>query len=191
MTQGASEHTAAAFSGPVAVASDEAALSDLFREHAPFVWRTLRSLGFSPSDADDLSQEVFLVVLQRLSDFEGRSSLRTWIYGIAVRVARAHRRRASTRCEKPYAAPPEGTTTSCPQNEALDREAWELLRRALDELDDDKRAVFVLFEIEQLPMTEVASALECPPQTAYSRLYAAREHVQSFMRRASRERWAG
>ncbi len=163
----------------------------LFREHGAFVWRTLRRFGLSESDSDDLCQEVFLVVFRKLDEFEHRSSFATWLYGITARVALAHRRRASTQRELPWASPPDVSTPDGPHEEVADREARALLDRALDVLDDDKRAVFILFEVEQLPMNEVARALECPVQTAYSRLHSARDEVQNFVRRASRGRWAG
>lgn len=147
-------------------------LAQVFNEHAPFVWRTLRRLGLSPADADDATQEVFLVVHRKLRDFENRSSLRTWIYGICVRVAFAALRRARA----PHAGL-EPSPSQAPDEHVAMREARALLDRALSVLDDDKRAVFVLFEIEQLPMAEVAVALECPLQTAYSRLHAARARV--------------
>ena len=177
-----------------AVAIPQAASIDveqLFREHGPFVWRSLRRFGISESDADDLCQEVFVVVFRRLHEFEHRSSMRTWLYGITVRIALAHRRRASTKRELPTDSPPELATPDGPHDQLADREARALLDRALDALDDDKRAVFVLYEVEQLPMAEIARALECPLQTAYSRLHAARDQVQSFLRRATTGRWAG
>jgi RNA polymerase sigma-70 factor (ECF subfamily) len=166
-------------------------LGRLFREHGPYVWRTLRRFGLSEHDADDLCQEVFLVVFRRYGEFEHRSKLETWLYGISVRVALAFKRRASTQREKPWASPPEVVSHHAPEQEVADREARMLLDRALDLLDDDKRAVFILYELEQLPMNEVAVALECPVQTAYSRLHAAREKVQSFVRQAERGRYVG
>ncbi len=69
------------------------------------------------------------------------------------------------------------------EDDAALREARATLDRILDGLDDDKRAVFVLFEIEELPMTEVAMAVGCPLQTAYSRLHAARREVEAAMHR--------
>lgn len=186
MTTAAHPHYAA-----VADLAEASRVEQLFREHGPFVWRTLRRLGLSEADADDLCQEVFLVVFRRLGSFEERSSMTTWLYGIAVRVALAHRRRASTRREQPWATPPEQPSVEGPHDQLSDRQARALLDRALDALDDEKRAVFVLHEIEQLPVSDVARALECPLQTAYSRLYAAREQVRAFVRRASLERRAG
>lgn len=161
----------------------------VFREHGEFVWRTLRRLGLSEADADDICQEVFVVVFRKLQDFEQRSSLKTWLYGISVRLAAAHRRRASTQREVPTATLPEMTEPRGPHDRLVENEARHLLDLALDKLDDDKRAVFVLYEIEELTMADVAKALECPLQTAYSRLYAARETVEGFLVRTAKG-WA-
>jgi RNA polymerase sigma-70 factor (ECF subfamily) len=89
----------------------------IFREHGSFVWRTLRRLGLNESDADDLCQEVFVIVHRKLGEFEQRSSMRTWLYGIAVRVAIAHKRRAHVRREKPTDELPEGASTMDPHDQ--------------------------------------------------------------------------
>jgi RNA polymerase sigma-70 factor (ECF subfamily) len=150
------------------------------------VWRVLRRLGVSERDVEDVCQEAFLVVHRRLDEFEGRSSLRTWIYGICARVASEHRRRPHLRLEALGEAPPDGSVPA-PQHDDLERRrALEQLDRALGELDDDKRAVFVLYELEELPMSEIAETLGCPLQTAYSRLHAARRVVGLAFARWSR-----
>lgn len=127
-----------------------------------------------------------MVVNRKLGEYEGRAQMRTWLYGIAVRVAAAQRRRSHARhevaTEEPIAL--ETTSSSNPEGAAGEREALVMLDRALDELDDDKRAVFILYEVEGLEMPEVAEALACPVQTAYSRLHAARKAVEQSMRRA-------
>lgn len=155
----------------------------IFHEHAPLVWRALRRLGVAEADVEDLSQEVFVVVHRKLPEFEGRSKMATWIYGICVRVASDHRRRAYVRREEPTDEVPE-ERRSAPQIAELEREqARALLDRSLATIDEDKRAIYVLYEIEQLEMSEVAEAVGCPLQTAYSRLYAARKLVLSEMER--------
>ncbi len=153
----------------------------IFRAHAPFVWRVLRRLGVAESDVEDVAQEAFLVVHRRLPEFEGRSQLSTWIYGICVRVASDHRRRAHVRREQPTDRPPERVGSAPQPKELEQRQARALLDTALAHLDDDKRAVFVLFEIEEVPMKEVADALGCPLQTAYSRLHAARRDLREAL----------
>lgn len=156
-------------------------LAQIFRAHAPFVWRVLRRLGVREADVEDVAQEVFVVVHRRLPDFEGRSSVQTWVYGICVRVASDHRRRAHVRREEATSRPPE-RVGSAPQGKELEaREARAILDAALGTLDEAKRAVLVLYEIEEVPMKEVAEALGCPLQTAYSRLAAARRELREAL----------
>lgn len=145
----------------------------IFSEHAPFVLRVLRHLGVPGSDVQDQAQEVFVVVHRGLSGFDGRSSLRTWIYGICLRVASNHRRKAYVRRERAVAEPPEAIDPTA-QAAIEHGQRWPALQRLLDTLDADKREVFVLYELEELSMREVAEACGCPLQTAYSRLHAAR-----------------
>lgn len=156
------------------------------REHGAFVWQTLRRMGLSETDADDVAQEVFVVVLRKLEDFEQRSAITTWLYGICFRLAAAHRRRAVQR-EIPTAEPlgDDVIAPHRPDDRFEANEARALLDAALAKLDDDKRAVFVMFEIEERPMPEIAEALGCPLQTAYSRLHAARAIVEAYVLRAT------
>lgn len=122
-----------------------------------------------------------MVVHRKLAEFEGRSAVRTWVYGICVRVAKDHRRRAYMRYEEACEEPPAGASAET-QELCLHRaRALDAFGHALDRLDDDKRAVFVLYEIEGLSMKEVAESLACPLQTAYSRLHAARDLILTRM----------
>src|SRR4051794_8618207 len=145
----------------------------IFDEHARYIWRTLRHLGIPDAEAPDLCQEVFVIVHRRLSSFEGRSSLRTWLYGICIRVASEYRRRPHVRKETPLLEPASESEqqASSPDSALEQRNAVQHL---LAILDDDKRQVVVLYEIEGFSMKEVAEIIECPLQTAYSRLHAAR-----------------
>ncbi len=154
------------------------AFAEVFRQHAPFVWRALRRLGVAEADVEDVCQEVFMVVTRKLGSFEGRSALRTWIYGICARTASDYRRRAVRR-EIATEEVPVGGVDGQQDRALLEKEARRTLDRILDQLDEDKRAVFVLYEIEELTMADVAEALACPLQTAYSRLHAARRIVEA------------
>ncbi len=155
----------------------------VLQDHTPFVWRALRRLGVRAADVEDVCQEVFVTVHRRLATFEGRSSLRAWIYGVCVRTAAAYRARRRRMPE----VEGDATEASVPPHQMEDlerRRALAALDVILDRLDDKKRAVFVLYEIEGLPMAEVAEAVGCPVQTAYARLYAARERFDDAVRRA-------
>ena len=170
--------------GPVP--DETAVFSDVYRENVAFVWRSLRRLGVSERDVDDVCQEVFVIVHRKLATFDATATVRTWLFGIARRVAADHRKRAHVRRET-LAAPleldvSEGRTLD--QSDPIElRRARAILDEILDELDEAKRAVFVLFELEEMAMTEVAKAVECPLQTAYSRLAAARKQVESAVLR--------
>ena len=155
----------------------------LFDEHAGFVWRALRRHGVPARELEDACQEVFLVVFRRLPDFEGRSSLRTWIYGIAVRVAVGIRRRAFMHRELLGADSPETTGETDLHDDYTQREARRLLHSALAELPAPKREAFVLYELEGMTVAETAAALGVPENTALYRLYSARKAIASSLRR--------
>jgi RNA polymerase sigma-70 factor, ECF subfamily len=150
-------------------------------EHTPRVWRSLRYLGVSDADLPDASQEVFLVVHRRIQEFRGDATLATWIYGICCRVAKASRRRAAVRRDEPAAEPPV-VAVDAEQETAIEvRQARQRLTRLLDELSEEQRAVIVLRELEELPMQKVASLLNCPLFTAYSRLRLARKRLTQLL----------
>jgi RNA polymerase sigma-70 factor (ECF subfamily) len=153
----------------------------VFDEHARFVWRTVRHLGVAESDIADVCQDVFVAVHRKLAGFEGRSGLRTWLYAICLRVCSEHRRRAYNRRERAHAEPlSDGPLDSAQQPDTQVEQRHRVLA-LLDLLDEDKRVVLVLYEIEGLTMKEVAEVVGCPMQTAYSRLHAARERLAAAL----------
>jgi RNA polymerase sigma-70 factor (ECF subfamily) len=152
-------------------------------EHSAFVWRVLIHLGVAADQLEDASQEVFVTVLRQLDGFEERSSLRTWIYGICRNVAFSSRRQALKRLELVEDLP--DSVVQPAQEDALwIRRAHEQLVRALQTLDEDQQTVFVLFEIEELSMEEIAESLAAPLSTCYSRLHAARDKIRARLRRS-------
>ncbi len=158
----------------------------VYTEHFSFVWRSLRRLGVRESHLDDATQEVFMVVHRRLSDFEGRSSVRTWLFGIALRVAKDHRR--WLRRKDPHEELPETLADKGPTafDQLARREAAAVLDGLLDAIPDERRAVFILVELEQQSAPEVAAALGIPLNTAYSRLRLAREDFTAALARYQR-----
>jgi RNA polymerase sigma-70 factor (ECF subfamily) len=174
------EKSAASPAQPVAVCGGPT-FGDIFDAHAEFVGRALRCLGVSERDLADACQEVFLVAHARLAEFEGRSSIRTWLYAICVRRALTYKRTVARRREDAVAEPPEpalaATSASTPEGDVERARAVGMALEILDALDEEKRAVFALYEVEQLSMPEIAEVVGCPLQTAYSRLYAARREV--------------
>jgi RNA polymerase sigma-70 factor (ECF subfamily) len=164
--------------------------------HAEFVWLSLQRLGARDDDIEDLLQEVFVVVHRRLGSFDGSSRLTTWLFGICMRVVAAYRRRAYRRREQSVAEPPEPEASGegDPHETLVAREARARLQAALDQLDLEKRAVFVMFELDEMSCDEVAEILGVPVGTVYSRLHAARKAFQKALARldagdAATRRW--
>lgn len=162
--------------------------AEVFRAYSSFVWRVLLRFGVPEADVDDVAQEVFLGVHRNLHRFEGRCSLRTWIYGICHRRAIDHRRRAAVRIGLAEDTDVEIGVAPGQESKLMVEQARDRLAQLLDALDADKRTVFVLFEIEGIPMEEVAEIVGCPLQTAYSRLYAARRKVEAALSRLTARR---
>lgn len=155
---------------------------EIFQQHARFLWRTLMNLGVPSREAQDLCQEVMIVVHRRLPEFDGQS-LRGWLYGICVRVAADYRKSARARREVPRDELPE--VGALPEQlEQLDRRVErQSLMRALERIGEEKRAALVLYEVEELTLAEVSEALGVPLQTVYSRIKAARQELRLELER--------
>jgi RNA polymerase sigma-70 factor (ECF subfamily) len=161
-------------------AREDAAPLDLLsihEEHAPFVWLSLQRLGVRSADIEDLLQEVFIVVHKRLATFDGSARMTTWLFGICLRVAAAHRRRAYHRRESIVPAPADEARadSASPEDLASNRQAQARLAAILDSMELEKRAIFVMFELDELSCEEIAEILGVPLGTVYSRLHAARK----------------
>lgn len=174
---------------PPEVAVALPSFAEVYRDNAAFIWRVLRRFGVREADVEDVCQDVFLVVHRKLGDFAQRSSVRTWLYSIALRCASDHRKRAHVKREAPTSHTIDAPIDAPQPRQVADRQARAVLDEILDALDEPKRAVFVLYELEELTMAEVAEAVGCPLQTAYSRLHAAREAFEAAVnRRQAKER---
>jgi RNA polymerase sigma-70 factor (ECF subfamily) len=153
-------------------------------------------LGVRADDVEDVVQEVFLVIHRRLGEFHGLSTMRTWIYGIAVNVARNHRRASLRRHEPARETDPAQTErvaeTSDRAPDALlaKARAAALLLRLLEDLDPDSREVFVLAELEEMTAVEIGEVLSLNPNTVSSRLRKARRRFEDVVRRSrARDEW--
>jgi RNA polymerase sigma-70 factor, ECF subfamily len=170
-------------------ATDEAnqlGVAQVYERHADFVWRSLQHLGARPADLEDLGQEVFVVVHRRLSTFDGRSKLTTWLFGICLHLVQRQRRRAYFRLEFLHAEPPERIDSETPEALYVSEEARVRLERLLDKLSPERRATFVLFEIEGVSCEEIAELTSVPVGTVYSRLHLARKQVAKTAARLRR-----
>lgn len=159
---------------------DSAEFGALYAAHFAAVWRTLKRLGVHPGFVDDAAQEVFVTAFRRWGDFEGRSTARTWLLGIAVRVASDARRkqRPTEAVSEAWAAPASG-----PEAETAARESVRRVERLLAELPPDRREVLVLVDVEGYSMPEVAEATGVNLNTLYTRLRAARQTFEALVQR--------
>jgi RNA polymerase sigma-70 factor (ECF subfamily) len=152
-------------------------LGAIFDEHFDYVWATLRRLGVREADREDLVHEVFLKVHSRLADYDDTRPLRPWLFGFAYRVAADHHRLARHRVEV-LGGPSEAAADSPPADDRVAAlEQRELILAALQALDLDRRAVLVMHDVDDIPVPQIADALDIPLNTAYSRLRLAREQL--------------
>ncbi len=154
----------------------------IYDGHFEFVWRSLRRLGVPATAVDDAVQDVFVVVHRRLADFDGASP-RAWLFRIAFNVVREHRRLYQRKGR--HEPLPESIADATPDpHEALARaEALRLVEHLLDALDEDRRAVFILAEYEEMTAPEMAAALGVNVNTISSRLRAARRDFEAALAR--------
>jgi len=164
------------------VATPVPSFDEVYAAHFAYVWRILRTFGVPDAALEDAAQDVFVVVHRRLPEFEGRAQMTTWLFAITRRVASAHRRKANVRDARnePLADEPAGPTDTFA---AFSRaQAAATVMAILDTLDEDKRIVFALVELEQLSVPEVARMLDINLNTAYSRLRLARVAFETAVR---------
>jgi RNA polymerase sigma-70 factor, ECF subfamily len=142
----------------------------VYERYFELVWRSLRMLGVHKASLDDAVQDVFGTVARQLPGFEGRSSLRTWIFGIAQYTAMNHRRSAR-RKNGPLEPLHEGLRSAdpSPHAQAEARQLADVIFRFCEELDEGRRTVFVLGLLEEVPAAEIAELLAIPVNTVYSR----------------------
>jgi len=157
--------------------------SAFYDEHFDFVWRSLRRLGVPEAALDDAAQEVFLVAFRREAEFEGRSSVRTWLFGIAWNRARELLRGSRRRPEEPLPDVLPAAPRADQEQTAIEREALRFAYRVLDELAPERRAVLVMVELEEMTAVEVAKILGIPVNTAYSRIRLARRDFEASLKR--------
>jgi RNA polymerase sigma-70 factor, ECF subfamily len=162
----------------------------LVRDHLHLVWRFLRRLGFTREDADDATQEVFVIAVNKLDQIEpGRE--RSFLYGIAVRLAARHRRSRHLRASRTVRGMDvdECGSREVPADELLDRkDGLAFLDQTLSDMTPELRTTFALYELEEMTMAEIAALTDVPVGTVASRLRRAREQFQDAVQRMQTER---
>jgi RNA polymerase sigma-70 factor (ECF subfamily) len=173
-----------------ATSSSPAALFDrLYATHFAFVYRSLFRLGVAGEGLDDATQDTFLVVLRHIQRFEAGSSERAWLFAIARRVAADYRRsRGRRRTSGGLDESTLPSPTPRPDEAVAQAEAWSFVEKFMSELNEPRRLVFMLGELEQLPAPEISSALGLNINTVYTQLRTTRE---AFMKAWRREQIKG
>lgn len=149
----------------------------IYRQHYGSIWRFLLHLGVRRSDVQDVTHNVFLIAYSKLSEFEHRSTVRTWLCGIAFRVARDFMRSAAVRLEvSSEDAPVPELASAHDSAESLgQKRRLALAMQLLEALPTEQREVFVLHELEHLTGPEIAELMGTPANTVRSRLKRARD----------------
>ena len=155
----------------------------LYKREFSYVWRTLRRLGVLERDLADLTHDFFVVVFRHLHQYDPARPVKPWLFGIAFRVVADYRKSARFKHEILEQPPDVADDGPAADDHVATAQARALVTKVLDGLDFDRRAVFVMHELDGHPIPEVAGALAVPVATAYSRLRLAREDVAAAMKR--------
>jgi RNA polymerase sigma-70 factor (ECF subfamily) len=160
------------------------AFRDIFQAELTFIWNSLRRFGVPDRDLEDVAHEVFVVVDRHLGQFDPARPLRPWLFAIAFRCASDYRRRPRHRFESLAGEDVERADPAPRVDETIvGHEEKNLARRALLTVPEDRRAVVILHDFDEVPMHEVAAAFGIPLKTAYSRLRVGREELIAAARR--------
>ncbi|MFT3926914.1 MAG: RNA polymerase sigma factor [Myxococcales bacterium] len=165
----------------------ERSFEALYDAHFDFAWRTLRRLGVHVSVLDDAAQDTFVVLHRRLSELRPDASPRAFVFAIAQRVAHDYRRSARRKPTSSLEAEIVSREAS-PFEDTAKAQASRLVQRFLGELDEDKRAVFMLADLEEMSAPEISEALAVNLNTVYSRLRAARQRLVEFLEKEGAHR---
>jgi RNA polymerase sigma-70 factor (ECF subfamily) len=178
-----SEHILPIDDGESAQVDRRPSFHEVYRQHFDFVWRLARGRRIPLEAVEDVVQEVFLVVHRQLPSFEGRSSLKTWLYTITRRVTRDFVRKRGNKVVGEEMKNAVAADEPGPESQAARNEAAQVLAAILDGMDEQKREVFVLSEMEGMSGAEIADALGINPNTVYSRLRAAKAEFSAAVAR--------
>lgn len=157
------------------------AFDELYRRYADFVWRSLSRLGVHESQIDDAVQDVFIVMHRRLGDLRSDTSPKAFCFAVAMRVAQAYRRSARRKGATPLDTSGLADLRSSPFDETARAQAERVLQGFLGALDSERRAVFLMAELEEMTAPEISQELRVNLSTVYTRLRAARQRFADYL----------
>ncbi len=157
----------------------QARLRQSYADHYGFVWRSLRRLGVEEDAVDDAVHDVFVVAARRLHEFEDRAAVTSWLFAVAIRVAKHKRRALARHLRRTEAVANRAKTRTPARDPYAQHDAARTLHALLQRLDDKLRHAFILMELEQMTGKEAAATLGIKVATAHSRLRLAREQLRA------------
>jgi RNA polymerase sigma-70 factor (ECF subfamily) len=165
-------------------------IAQIYDSYFDFVWRNARRLGIPEASADDVTQDVFIVVQRRIDSYDGRASMQAWIFGILLRVVQDHRRSFRRKGARHVPLEHEVNRSAGAAHDPSPLDQLERLQRVrlveqlLSEIDEDKRCLLILSEIEQWTLREIAQFYGSNINTIYSRLRAAKRAFEQAYERS-------
>jgi RNA polymerase sigma-70 factor (ECF subfamily) len=169
------------------VAAAEIDIDELYAQHASFLGRVLARLTGDGAHVDDLLQETFLIAFRKRDTFNGRSSHRTWLYGIAARLAMRHRRGVGRWLRALGVFSDQPMELALSPDRELDRaRASAVVHDVLARMPFKQREVFVLYELEELEGADIGALLGIPVNTVWTRLHHGRKRFEEAMRKRIR-----
>jgi RNA polymerase sigma-70 factor (ECF subfamily) len=162
----------------------------VFQAEFAYVCTSLRRLGVGERDLEDVAHDLFVEVWKRFTTYDPARPIKPWLFAFAFRFASDYRRLARHKVEVFVERDAEETAPRADELLAK-RDAQRTLLAALESIDVERRAVFIMFELDEVPMQEIAGSLGIPTNTAYSRLRLAREEFQAAAHRLAAQRASG
>lgn len=157
-------------------------LADIFRSEFSYIWNTLARLGIRRADLEDVVHDVFCQVHRQLSAYDPTRPLRPWLFGFAFRLASDYRRRARNRFELSGLDIERAANNPAVDDQLISAEERWLIESALRSVPLERRAILMLHEIDGESIPTIATALDIPLNTAYSRLRVARADLAAAVR---------
>ena len=180
--RGVQEGAASQAPGATMAVPDDAAFAAAYDAEFEAVWLYLRRLGVPEADVEDAVHDVFVVAHRRYGAYDSSRPLRPWLLGIGFRIAAQWRRRHRLEVTVAEPEPERPDDARSPDEIVASREASRRLQGALGQLDMDQRAVVVMHDLNGIPVPEIASALDVPLNTVYSRLRLGRAKITAALR---------
>jgi RNA polymerase sigma-70 factor (ECF subfamily) len=171
---------------PEVVRADVDSFQRVFEAELGYVCTSLRRLGVAPRDVEDVAHELFVEVWRRFATYDTARPIRPWLFAFAFRFASDYRRLARHKVEVFTERDAEEQGKGALEL-MVERDEQRLLFTALESISEERRPVFILFELDGVPMQEIADSLSIPANTAYSRLRLAREEFSAAAKRLGKK----